>query len=500
MSDLDEMLRDAGARWRAEQETPAVDVDGAKRPAGQALSVLIVTTAVVVVVVLLVTLLGRDTSSHRRLRVSVTPTTVLATSSVIQLNAAIAQPETLAIDGDRLWVSGYASPTGVSKPAHLQEIAATTGKLIGDVTLPDDSPSGLQIVNGAVWLNGQQREESTELLKVDMATMKIVARYRNIKSGQTAVTPHSVWAMDGVGGLQRIDPATGKVIATIHLPVEGIYPPLWVTAGPGGVWVGNGYDGNVQRIDETTNTAGPIINVAPDMAQLVELNGSLWVGRGLGRQLVQVVGSEVSRRIDLPERTLDLVSDGKALWLGTEGAHVLRVDVNTGAITKVALPAGTSSTVLAADPATGAVWVASMQPTPRLLRVPTETAPSAPGVACSTPSRFGADSAPNEVHGTSANGQLWGLALGPGAVPPRAGDELKIVWRMTGVGPLRVVLTTPDGREQPLVFGPDAHASSTYRRPGDEWGTGLRFSTSGCWHIHLSRDDTSGDVWLNVGK
>jgi hypothetical protein len=98
----------------------------------------------------------------------------------------------------------------------------------------------------------------------------------------------------------------------------------------------------------------------------------------------------------------------------------------------------------------------------------------------------------------SANGQVWGLALGPGRVPPRAGDELKIVWRMTGSGPLHVVFTAPGGRRRPLVFGPEAHARSTYRRPGDEWGTGFRFGVRGCWHIHLTRNNTAGEVWLDV--
>ena len=69
---------------------------------------------------------------------------------------------------------------------------------------------------------------------------------------------------------------------------------------------------------------------------------------------------------------------------------------------------------------------------------------------------------------------------------------------MTGTGALRVVLTAPDGRRQPLVFGPEPHTRSSYHRPGAEWGTGLRFGVAGCWHIHLSRDDTSGDVWLHV--
>jgi hypothetical protein len=70
---------------------------------------------------------------------------------------------------------------------------------------------------------------------------------------------------------------------------------------------------------------------------------------------------------------------------------------------------------------------------------------------------------------------------------------------MTGTGPLHVEFTAPNGTKRPLVFGPIAHSTgSSYHRPGDEWGTEFRFATSGCWHIRLTRNDTSGDVWLNV--
>ena len=118
--------------------------------------------------------------------------------------------------------------------------------------------------------------------------------------------------------------------------------------------------------------------------------------------------------------------------------------------------------------------------------------------ACPAPTRFGVGGAANEIRGVSSDAQLWGLALGPGHVPPRVGDELKIVWRMTGIGPLHVTFTAPTGRAQPLLFGPEAHSASSYHRPGDEWGTGFRFTTHGCWHIHFARNDTSADVWLNV--
>ena len=118
--------------------------------------------------------------------------------------------------------------------------------------------------------------------------------------------------------------------------------------------------------------------------------------------------------------------------------------------------------------------------------------------SCTTASTFGSRGAENEIRGSSRDASLWGLALGPGPVPPHAGDELKIVWRMTGTGPLRVTLRAPDGTVRPLVFGPDRHGASNFDRPGDEWGTGIRFGSAGCWHVHLSRTDTSGDVWLDV--
>ena len=119
---------------------------------------------------------------------------------------------------------------------------------------------------------------------------------------------------------------------------------------------------------------------------------------------------------------------------------------------------------------------------------------SEPTTRCSTPSRL----VGNEIEAKGTDGTLWGLALGPGRVPPRVGDEVKIVWRMTGNGPLKVVLTAPNGVNQPLVFGPEAHDASTYDRPGDEWGTGFHFTMRGCWHIRMTRADNTGDVWLDV--
>jgi hypothetical protein len=87
-----------------------------------------------------------------------------------------------------------------------------------------------------------------------------------------------------------------------------------------------------------------------------------------------------------------------------------------------------------------------------------------------------------------------------GAYPPvPVGEDVKIVWRMTGTGPLRLALTGPDGAPRGPAWGPEGHESSNYERPGEEWGSGFRFTEPGCWHLRASRDDAVADVWLKVG-
>jgi hypothetical protein len=96
------------------------------------------------------------------------------------------------------------------------------------------------------------------------------------------------------------------------------------------------------------------------------------------------------------------------------------------------------------------------------------------------------------------------LGVGCSSSPPHRSAAVAATTATTIATPQACAVTrfgvvgAPDGRAQPLVFGPEAHATSSYDRPGDEWGTGLRFGTRGCWHIHLARADTSADVWLDV--
>ncbi len=77
-----------------------------------------------------------------------------------------------------------------------------------------------------------------------------------------------------------------------------------------------------------------------------------------------------------------------------------------------------------------------------------------------------------QVEGTGHGATLWGLLMFPHALPARVGDQEKIVWRMTGTGMLTLQAIDPDGRHHQLAWGPDAHLSSNWDKPGDEWGAG----------------------------
>jgi hypothetical protein len=74
--------------------------------------------------------------------------------------------------------------------------------------------------------------------------------------------------------------------------------------------------------------------------------------------------------------------------------------------------------------------------------------------------------------------------------PITAGQEVKIVWRMTGAGDLTINATGDKGARTRPTWGPEAHGGSSYDRPGDEWGTGWVFPSAGCWTIHATRATT----------
>ncbi|MEV0198121.1 hypothetical protein [Nonomuraea sp. NPDC050691] len=124
------------------------------------------------------------------------------------------------------------------------------------------------------------------------------------------------------------------------------------------------------------------------------------------------------------------------------------------------------------------------------------SAGSAVAAGCHGLSGLSADGGLPEVRGQGRGAEVWGLLFAP--APFERGREVKIVWRMTGEGPLTVTATLPDGTRARRTFGPEQHGGSTWKRPGEEWGTGFVFPKPGCWRFDLTRTRGTGRVWLPV--
>ena len=126
---------------------------------------------------------------------------------------------------------------------------------------------------------------------------------------------------------------------------------------------------------------------------------------------------------------------------------------------------------------------------------PPPPAPSAPAATCPADARIapdGADGLAREGVGTDAT--LWALFFADSLT---TGADSKVVWRMSGSGDLRIVATGPDGRTiEPIWI--ERHGDSSFQRPGDEWGTGWRFPTAGCWTFHATRPVGSGELTVRV--
>lgn len=101
------------------------------------------------------------------------------------------------------------------------------------------------------------------------------------------------------------------------------------------------------------------------------------------------------------------------------------------------------------------------------------------------------------MQATDSGGQVWVLPVG-GDFPPIVGQEVKLVFRITGTGEFSVVAVDPSGTAHKPINGPDRHITSNFDRPGEEWGAVFQPDTAGCWQFQARRGDVSGSLAVSV--
>ena len=125
-------------------------------------------------------------------------------------------------------------------------------------------------------------------------------------------------------------------------------------------------------------------------------------------------------------------------------------------------------------------------------------APTVPAPTCRQSTPLHESSAGSEARAASTAGGLQAWALVQAPVPIHVGDDVKVVWRVTGEGDLSLTLREPGGLPRALQWGPEAHTESNYERPGEEWGSGYTFDGAGCWVLGVARGAGTAIVVLDV--
>lgn len=133
----------------------------------------------------------------------------------------------------------------------------------------------------------------------------------------------SVWVVDGSeravgspdpGALYRIDPRTDRIAVIIAVPDSHRGPHSYdeVTAGGGAIWVADGTQGVLWRVDPVTNAATRLVDRVPGGIDSIAVGtGGIWV---------------VNRALDLFQLSLD----GRIVWSYRLAAHPQWIGLNGG--------------------------------------------------------------------------------------------------------------------------------------------------------------------------
>jgi YVTN family beta-propeller protein len=330
------------------------------------------------------------------------------------------------------------------------------------------SPGELAASADAIWVT---KYYENVVDRIDPATDTIVAKIPVGTSPVGVLSAFgSIWVANSHGGsVTRIDPATDQVVATIPAGYSGSMEagPWQLAAGAGAVWVDNGRPfffsapgakEFVQRIDPATNAVVASIRV-PGLGcdTMVAVGSSLWLNDDIcatGTSITRV-NMDTSRLAQTVQIVTDpsgclagLTSIGDQLWVGYDRklnphlgycgyAAVERLDPSTGQVLGRYGLGPRSIYGLASGG--GSLWVPPAIPQPRILRVGVPTGPSSP-TAPSSPAGSQTDAASAAASSLvrSPDPAGSGVPASDGTAGQRAGG-------------------TPDGRvEARIHVGPEA--------------------------------------------
>jgi virginiamycin B lyase len=275
----------------------------------------------------------------------------------------------LATDGTSIWL--------LTTDGELARIDPLTNSIAATVTL-SPATNAYQSLAGdraGLWVTDW---DATKVLRFDPVTLEATA---SIDVGTAPkgvlVTSAAVWIANTRGGsVERIDPKTNTIVATITLGPTGPSGPNWLARGFGSIWAGVPNTASVFRINEKTNAIEatiPILGPASPCGGLAATSTAVWITSCDGSSLVTQIDpatNTVVGTIDLGGKgyTFAVVADRP--WISPTEGQIVRLDPVSHAVDRVIAPgpgfaSGGGDVVVAA----GSLWVMDWASN-RVLRLP----------------------------------------------------------------------------------------------------------------------------------
>jgi YVTN family beta-propeller protein len=352
---------------------------------------------------------GRTAASRPDVPLANTLLAMDASGSESQRVAVGAHPVAVAVADGSLWVASMDEQS-------VTRVDAATGRVLRSIPL-GGVPTALAATGDAVWTSDQ----TGRIMRIDPEYNRAVT-VKQLAAGSAAsrgvywpmvAAFGSVWVVDPDGFVARLDHETGRQTASVEVGEE----PTSITSGAGSLWVTNGADGTVTRIDPTTLLARTM-PVGHGPAAAAVNSAGVWVANSGDNTVVRIdpQTNAVVASTPVGEGADAILATDRSVWVadGRDGTVVM-LDPKSGAATRSLHVGGTPTAVVAAA---GLVWVAVAAAPPK--------PPPAGGVAHLTmqddlPSldpALGLTNAPSLLYATCAN-----LLTYPDAAAP-AGSQV----------------------------------------------------------------------------
>ena len=220
-------------------------------------------------------------------------------------------PSGVAVGGGAVWVATW----GVER-SRVVRIDPAGNRVVATIAVPRGQ-AALAVGADAVWVASSS---NNSVSRIDPATNKVAATIDvDRQPSGIAVAAGSVWVASALDDtVSRIDPASNRVAATIPIPGQG--SALSLAAAGGSVWV-SGSRG-LGRIDPAGNRVTPVDVCCGEVAAGA---GGLWVANGMDRTVLRVdpATGRVLARIPVPpaaapEGPFGIAAAGGAVWVTSE--------------------------------------------------------------------------------------------------------------------------------------------------------------------------------------